>query len=526
MLIENARNQKQGDFMQTQHLMIMLPALIILLPALALAYSSLEKRWQIAEVSCILALCIALGTLPLTLLLPNEPYSLLNSAPLNAVLQLLISFIALVVIRYAKRNLVGDQDDARFLRWLLLTVAAVLITVASNHLLLFWLAWVGISLSLHQLLMFYPDRPRAALAAHKKFILARVAEVLLAVAFLLLYSRHETAIITEILAKYPVSELDFTQHTAALLLAAVAIIKCAQLPLHGWLIQVVESPTPVSALLHAGVINMGGFLLLLFAPLFSQAIAAQWLVLIIAGLSTLTAALIMMTRISIKVRLAWSTTAQMGLMLIECALGLYELALLHLLAHSCYKAHAFLTAGNEVNRHLQTRLTQAPMPGLQTWLSALLVTAVMVIAAIVWLAEPLPASPWILISMALVMTLSAGFSRATYISRSGAILTGAAILTVYVILKSGTQLFLPNLTINYSWPADVWVSMLLLTLFALYLVLQYRPDKTFSHRLFIVLNAGFYLDEWASRNTLRLWPALLPRSSKKIISEPQEVISS
>ncbi|WP_350609572.1 proton-conducting transporter membrane subunit, partial [Pseudoalteromonas sp. 41-MNA-CIBAN-0057] len=86
-----------------------------------------------------------------------------------------------------------------------------------------------------------------------------------------------------------------------------ALIKCAQLPMHGWLIKVVEVPTPVSALLHAGVINLGGFLLILFAPLFIQAAAAQWLILIIAGLTTVISALIMTTRISVKVRLAWST---------------------------------------------------------------------------------------------------------------------------------------------------------------------------------------------------------------------------
>ena len=109
---------------------------------------------------------------------------------------------------------------------------------------------------------------------------------------------------------------------AAILLAITALIKCAQLPLHGWLIQVVEAPTPISALLHAGIINLGGFLLLSFAPLIAFSVDAQWVLLIIAGLSTLISALVMMTRISIKVKLAWSTCAQMGLMLIECALGL------------------------------------------------------------------------------------------------------------------------------------------------------------------------------------------------------------
>ena len=86
------------------------------------------------------------------------------------------------------------------------------------------------------------------------------------------------------------------------MLALAALIKCAQLPLHGWLIQVVEAPTPVSAALHGGVINLGGYLLLLFYPLLSASTPAQALILIVAGVSSVLAALVMMTRISIKVK--------------------------------------------------------------------------------------------------------------------------------------------------------------------------------------------------------------------------------
>jgi NAD(P)H-quinone oxidoreductase subunit 5 len=142
-----------------------------------------------------------------------------------------------------------------------------------------------------------------------------------------------------------VSPLSRLEQLAALLIASAAMVKCAQFPMHGWLIQVVEAPTPVSALLHAGVINLGGFLLLM-APLMRHADLANWLLLIVAGLTCVAAALITMTRVSVKVLLAWSTVAQMGLMLVECALGQYGLALLHLVAHSCYKAYAFLAAGS------------------------------------------------------------------------------------------------------------------------------------------------------------------------------------
>lgn len=427
----------------------------------------------------------------------------------------LITFIGFIVLRYAKTNFRSDSDNERFLRWLLATLLAVIVTVSSNHLAVFWLGWVGISLSMHQLLMFYPYRYRATLAAHKKFILARVAEALLAVAFILLYNVHNSATVSEILAHYPAPELRWQEQTAALLIALVAIIKCAQLPLHGWLIQVVESPTPVSALLHAGIINLGGFLLLLFAPLFSQSPLAQWVVLVVAGLTTLIAALVMTTRISIKVRLAWSTTAQMGLMLVECALGLYELALLHLLAHSCYKAHAFLTAGNAVNEHVLHQLSERRLPTAKAWVIAAALAIALVSTATYWLATSPAISPWVWIGVAMTVVMARGFTPLNLRSVAMGTFASIALLAIYVLLKSGASLLLPSVSQPYFVAADLWIGLISLTLFATYLVLQYYPSRPLSRRLFIALNAGLYLDEWFTRLTLQLWPINLPKNTKQ-----------
>ena len=135
---------------------------------------------------------------------------------------------------------------------------------------------------------------------------------------------------------------------AAVLIALAALVKCAQMPVHGWLIQVVEAPTPVSALLHAGIINLGGFLLILFAPLTSTGGACAGFVLVVAGLTTVLA----------SPGHGYPNQRESATGLVhECpngphvgrvCIGLYELALLHLVAHACYKAHAFLNAGEEV----------------------------------------------------------------------------------------------------------------------------------------------------------------------------------
>jgi NAD(P)H-quinone oxidoreductase subunit 5 len=172
--------------------------------------------------------------------------------------------------------------------------------------------------------------------------------------------------------------------------------------LHGWLIQVVSALTPISALLHAGIINLGDYLLLLFSPLLNDVPIALWLLLIVAGLITMAATLVKMTRISIKVRLVWSTIAQMSFMMLECTLSFCELALLHLTAHSCYKAPAFLASGDTVHHYLRKRYLNEPRPSALSCglaFSGVVTVAALVIAVSGW---PLVFSRWVLIAIALI----------------------------------------------------------------------------------------------------------------------------
>jgi NAD(P)H-quinone oxidoreductase subunit 5 len=137
---------------------------------------------------------------------------------------------------------------------------------------------------------------------------------------------------------------------AAALLAVAALLKSAQFPTHGWLTEVMETPTPVSALLHAGVVNAGGFLLIRFADVMLLAPGVLALLVMIGGFTAIFGAVVMLTQPAVKTSLAWSTVAQMGFMILQCGLALFPLALLHILAHSVYKAHAFLAAGEAVER--------------------------------------------------------------------------------------------------------------------------------------------------------------------------------
>ena len=139
-----------------------------------------------------------------------------------------------------------------------------------------------------------------------------------------------------------------TPWRAACLLALAALLKSAQFPTHGWLTEVMETPTPVSALLHAGVINAGGFLLIRFADVMVLHPSVMAVLVMIGGFTALFGGLVMLTQPAVKTSLAWSTVAQMGFMVLECGLGLFPLALLHIVAHSLYKAHSFLASGAAV----------------------------------------------------------------------------------------------------------------------------------------------------------------------------------
>ncbi|CUS49563.1 MAG: NAD(P)H-quinone oxidoreductase subunit 5 [Idiomarinaceae bacterium HL-53] len=455
---------------------------------------------------------------------------LLALTPLRFLILGMIVLVAWAVVNYSKQALREEANAASYWRWLFATLAAVVLVVSSNHLLLLWLSWVAISLSLHKLLMFYPERPRARLAAHKKFIIARTAEICLLIGFVLLGEHFETYYLSEILLTWePMFAEQTVVQVSAVLIAVTALLKCAQLPVHGWLIQVVEAPTPVSALLHAGVVNLGGFLLLITAPIVLAVPAAVWLVLIVAGLTAVLSALIMITRVSVKVRLAWSTSAQMGMMLVEIALGLYELAVVHLIAHSIYKAYAFLSAGNAVHDTLQRRLAQAGQVQPHDWAVSLVLSAALVglgawayqELAVVWFDKQVTSllSVLLLFWAAMTMLLAQRHSMAAKGGLMSFSALAAALVFSYYGLKSLAQFVIPSAYVPvagmFSLP-DLWVSALVVLLVTASLLMHNLPQLRISQKLSMVLFAGLYLDEWATRATLTIWP-IYPRAKPQSI---------
>ncbi|WP_042689862.1 proton-conducting transporter membrane subunit, partial [Azospirillum sp. B506] len=187
----------------------------------------------------------------------------------SATMLVLVSFVGWTVVRYTATYLDGEDRQGAFTGWLCATLASVLLLVQAGNLTHFVMAWIATSLFLHRLLLFYPDRPTARRAARKKAVTARAGDAALIGAAILLavgYRTSDIATIAEVArAGQAVLQGSALAVCTAGLIALAALLKSAQFPTHGWVTEVMETPTPVSALLHAGVINGGGFLLIRFA---------------------------------------------------------------------------------------------------------------------------------------------------------------------------------------------------------------------------------------------------------------------
>ncbi len=292
--------------------------------------------------------------------------------PLSTTLAFLVTFVGLLVVRYSRQYLDGDPGQARFFRGLTLTLAAVLFLVLSGNLVQLFAGWMATSLALHRLLLFYPERPGARRAAFKKFVVARLGDAALLSALLVLYSVYGEADIHRLAELAAGSPRNLG--VVGILLALAAMLKSAQFPTHGWLLEVMETPTPVSALLHAGIINAGGFLIVRFATVMSASPVAMDVLALIGATTAIFGSLVMLTETRVKVSLAYSTIAQMGFMLLQCGLGAYALAVLHIVAHSLYKAHGFLSSGSAVI--VTKRAPPGPAPTPAVLLGAFLLSAV------------------------------------------------------------------------------------------------------------------------------------------------------
>lgn len=423
---------------------------------------------------------------------------------LSAWLGLLVHSLALVIGSFAWRYLERDRLERLHIRAFAIVLAGVQALLLADHWLILIAAWSLVGRGLEPLLCFYPDRPFARLAAHKKRIADRAADLALVLAALLAWRVVGSGSLSELIQHLESNAASPAVQVSGLLVALAVILRTACLPVHGWLIQVMEAPTPVSALLHAGVVNLGGFVLIRLAPLLEAAPAARWLLVVMGLLTAILAGLVMMTRVSIKVRLAWSTAAQMGFMVLECGLGLYTIATLHLIGHSLYKAHAFLAASSAVR---DTRIQSLwGRDRLSFWSLLLAPGLTGAVLMMMGAAQPVQVWPlWWILVLALAWAPLLWLPRLNGRGRLivGVRALGALVMVIGLSILAFTVHRLPLGVVDAPFHAAGWVAVMGMGLFHLMTAaIALNPLGLATARRWAY--AGFYLDEFLTRLALRI----------------------
>lgn len=450
---------------------------------------------------------------------------------LTVVMLLLVSFLGAVVTRYARHYLAGDPGQARFSQWLSLTVAAVLTLVVAGNLLLFTFAWMATSLCLHRLLTFYGGRPAAILAARKKFLISRLGDACLVGALALAWQCFGTWDFGAMFAAAESARASGAGSPClswlAWLLVAAALLKSAQFPFHSWLPDTMETPTPVSALMHAGIINAGGFLVVRLGPMVVNEPAALNTLALAGAFTALFASVVMLTQVSVKRSLAYSTIAQMGFMMLQCGLGAFSLAILHLVAHSLYKAHAFLSSGGVIELKRSAWVpSERPSSHPGMLLLVLLSAAGATFGMGALFGVSFAADPGVLLLGAIfMMGLAYLFWNLWATSHEPALLgwgglLGLAAAAAYFGLHAGFHRLLAGVVPAYAperSAMEYGVIGLIGVLFLGVLVFQSQlpalSGNALVRRLYVHAFRGFYLGTWANRVTGKLFGGAPSRSA-------------
>jgi len=270
--------------------------------------------------------------------------------PLSMCFVLLVTGVGTLIHIYALGYMAHDPNRRRFFGYLNLFVVAMLLLVLGNNFLALYVGWEGVGLASYLLIGFWSARPSAATAAKKAFIVNRVGDVGLSIAIMLMFATLGTTSYAGVLGGIGALGANSGTVTAiALLLLLGACGKSAQFPLQSWLLDAMEGPTPVSALIHAAtMVTAGVYLIARSAPIFNLTSDGRLLVTIVGAVTLAIGAIIGCAYDDIKKVLASSTMSQIGYMFLAVGLGpaAYAIGILHLLTHGFFKATMFLGAGS------------------------------------------------------------------------------------------------------------------------------------------------------------------------------------
>jgi len=323
-----------------------------------------------AFLGSLITLVLVTSGEPVTLQL-YDPASVANLAfpigfyidRLSAVMMVLITGVTTLIYRYSMGYMYQDRGYRRYLGMLGITTSVLLCMVSSANLVMLFVFWQILSWLLF-LLAHNHSHAATLSGAANTFTMLRLSDAAFLAGIVLAYSLYGTFEFQTLFARaadtpvtlslWPDLGWEINGVTAVTLLIFVgAMGKSAQFPIHTWLPRSLYAPTPVHALLHAGIINAGGFLLNRLAPLYGLSPTTLHVVFVIGMLTAILGATMMLTQNDIKKTLGFSTIGQMGYMIMECGLGAFSLAVFHLIAHGLFKGTVFLNCGNVIHKARQ-----------------------------------------------------------------------------------------------------------------------------------------------------------------------------
>jgi NAD(P)H-quinone oxidoreductase subunit 5 len=474
-------------------------------PALVARFSIAASGFAIVVASVAAWLVVQRGVLQSPLLGADHLGFAVRLDPLSAVIFGMIALLAFNIVRFSRTYMDGDSRQGVFLGWLCATIACVQLLVLSGNLGQLVVAWILTSFALHQLLVFYRERRRGLVAAHKKFVAARVGDICLIGGAALLYMHFGTGSFDDLFAalrsRPEGASLAPAVQGAALLIAVAALLKSAQFPTHSWVVEVMETPTPVSALLHAGILNAGPFLMVRMSAVLDGASFAPVTLIVVGGFTALFASTSLLTQPSIKGGLGYSSASHMGFMLMICGLGVYSAAILHLVAHSFYKAHAFLSSGSVIDSARAANVGLPKRLGSPMWVGLSVAAAAGIfagLAQVLHLAEgTLPVG--IILIMGLAQMIAPALDSEGSLAALGrTLLLGVSVALAFFVLEhSFAHVLRSELPlVNRPVPPVLVAIWLVVTAFGIATLLQiFRPagrQAMWQRRLSVHLRNGLY----------------------------------
>jgi NAD(P)H-quinone oxidoreductase subunit 5 len=318
-------------------------------------------------ISSLLWVSFVLNILTLSFFYPNIPeWTLGNLFKINGFTILIwatVTFFSALISSYSTNYLKGFKYQFKFMLLCLGFTLSVMLFVMANHILILIISWSLMGFLMSQLIGVDKNWGEAREASKFTLRYFLAGTFFLTAGLFLLAFQLDSFFFSDIISQINTVPYDIVL-IAALCIITAAIIQSAIYPFHRWLLSAMTSPTPASALMHAGFVNGSGILLALFATLIFAS-NTQNILLIVGGLTAILAQFTKLIQVNVKQKLACSTIAQMGFMIMQCGLGFFNAAVAHLILHGFYKAYLFLSSGEEIKHSAPKKTEQIHIKPLQ-----------------------------------------------------------------------------------------------------------------------------------------------------------------